>query len=119
MLLLIGRSEARLRGLLLLLRLLLLVLEARCTERGVLQRRVLAVPVGNCNGTVNGQGSVPLLGFACFFLLQPAEQQGNDSFVYGQFVADCAVTGTPGPNPVAGSGPHIIQLYDDPTSNDS
>ena len=86
---------------------------------GAFERRVLAVPVGNCNGTVNGQGSVPLLGFACFFLLQPAEQQGNDSFVYGQFVADCGVTGTPGPNPVAGSGPHIIQLYDDPTSNDS
>jgi Flp pilus assembly protein TadG len=86
---------------------------------GAFERRVLAVPVGNCNGTVNGQGSVPLLGFACFFLLQPAQQQGNDSFVYGQFVQDCAVTGTPGPNPVAGSGPHIIQLYDDPTSNDS
>jgi Flp pilus assembly protein TadG len=86
---------------------------------GAFERRVLAVPVGNCDGTVSGSGSVPLLGFACFFLLQPAEQSGNDSFVYGQFVEDCAVTGTPGPNPVAGSGPHIIQLYDDPTSNDS
>lgn len=86
---------------------------------GAFERRVLAVPVGNCNGTVNGQGSVSLLGFACFFLLQPAQQQGNDSFVYGQFVEDCAVTGTPGPSPVAGTGPHIIQLYDDPMSNDS
>lgn len=86
---------------------------------GAFERRILAVPVGNCTGTVNGQGSVPLLGFACFFLLQPAEQQGNDSFVYGQFIRDCSVSGTPGPSPVAGSGPHIIQLYDDPTSNDS
>lgn len=86
---------------------------------GAFERRVLAVPVGDCNGTVNGQGSVSLLGFACFFLLQPAEQQGNDSFVYGQFVTDCAVTGTPGPSPEAGTGPHIIQLYDDPASNDS
>jgi hypothetical protein len=86
---------------------------------GAFERRVLAVPVGNCSGTTNGHGSVPLLGFACFFLLQPAEQQGNDSYVYGQFVPDCSVTGTPGPNPVAGAGPHIIQLYDDPTSNDS
>jgi hypothetical protein len=68
---------------------------------------------------VNGQGSVPLLGFACFFLLQPAEQKGNDSFVYGQFVEGCEVNGTPGPNPVAGSGPHIIQLYHDPARNDS
>jgi Flp pilus assembly protein TadG len=86
---------------------------------GAFERRVLAVPVGNCNGTVNGQGSVSLLGFACFFLLQPAQQQGNDSFVYGQFISDCSVSGTPGPSPVAGLGPHIIQLYRDPTSSDS
>lgn len=86
---------------------------------GAFERRVLTVPVGDCSGTVNGQGSVPLLGFSCFFLLQPAEQQGNDSFVYGQFINDCSVNGTPGPNPVAGNGPHIIQLYDDPNSNES
>jgi len=86
---------------------------------GAFERRILAVPVGNCTGTTNGSGSVPLLGFACFFLLQPAEQQGNDSYVYGQFIQGCAANGTPGPNPVAGNGPHIIQLYDDPTSNDS
>ena len=79
----------------------------------------MAVPVGNCTGTTNGQGSVSLLGFACFFLLQPAVQQGNDSFVYGQFIEGCNVTGTPGPNPVAGNGPHIIQLYRDPGSDDS
>jgi hypothetical protein len=86
---------------------------------GAFERRVLAVPVGDCSGTVNGHGSVPLLGFACFFLLQPAVQQGNEAYVYGQFVEDCAVNGTPGPNPEAGGGPSIIQLYDDPTSNDS
>lgn len=86
---------------------------------GAFERRVLAVPVGDCTGTVNGQGSVSLLGFACFFLLQPAQQQGNDSFVYGQFIQSCSVNGTPGPNPVAGNGPHIIQLYRDPTSSDS
>lgn len=86
---------------------------------GAFERRILAVPVGNCTGTVNGQGSVPLLGFACFFLLQPAVQNGNDSFVFGQFIRGCEANGTPGPNPVAGNGPHIIQLYDDPASNDS
>jgi hypothetical protein len=86
---------------------------------GAFGRRELAVPVGDCSGTVNGQGSVPLLGFACFFLLAPASHQGTDAFVYGQFVQDCAVTGTPGPNPTAGNGPQIIQLYDDPTSSDS
>ena len=86
---------------------------------GAFGRRTLAVPVGNCTGTTNGQGSVPLLGFACFFLLQPAQQKGNDSYVYGQFIQGCEVNGTPGPSPVAGSGPHIIQLYRNPGSTDS
>jgi Flp pilus assembly protein TadG len=86
---------------------------------GAYGRRTLAVPVGDCSGTTNGQGSVPLLGFACFFLLQPAEQKGNDSYVYGQFIQGCEVNGTPGPSPVAGSGPHIIQLYRNPVSADS
>jgi len=86
---------------------------------GAFNRRTLAVPVGNCTGTTNGQGSVPLLGFACFFLLQPAQQKGNDSYVYGQFIQGCEVNGTPGPSPVAGNGPHIIQLYRNPGSTDS
>lgn len=86
---------------------------------GAFERRVVAVPVGNCTGTTNGQGSVPLLGFACFFLLQPAVQSGNDSYIFGQFVQGCEVVGTPGPDPVAGNGPHILQLYRDPASNDS
>ena len=86
---------------------------------GAFNRRTLAVPVGDCSGTTNGQGSVPLLGFACFFLLQPAQQKGNDSYVYGQFIQGCEVNGTPGPSPVAGNGPHIIQLYRNPGSPDS
>jgi Flp pilus assembly protein TadG len=86
---------------------------------GAFERRVVAVPVGDCTGTTNGSGSVSLLGFACFFLLQPAVQQGTDSYIYGQFVEGCEVNGVPGPNPVAGNGPHIIQLYHDPSSNDS
>lgn len=86
---------------------------------GAFERRVLAVPVGDCSATASGQSTVTLLGFACFFLLQPAVQAGNEAYVFGQFVEDCAVNGTPGPNPEAGGGPSIIQLYDDPTSIDS
>ena len=86
---------------------------------GAFERRVVAVPVGDCSSTTNGAGTVPLLGFACFFLLQPAEQQGKDSYVYGQFIRSCDVTGAPGSNPTAGAGPHIIQLYRDPASSDS
>lgn len=86
---------------------------------GAYERRILGVPVGDCTGTTTGSGSVPLLGFACFFLLQPAEQRGNDAFVFGQFIEGCAANGTPGPSPVAGTGPEIIQLYDDPARSDS
>lgn len=86
---------------------------------GAFERRVLAVPFGDCSGATGGQGEVPLLGFGCFFLLQPVSQQGNEAHVFGQFVGQCAVTGAPGPNPNSGPGPYIIQLYKNPDSTDS
>lgn len=87
--------------------------------KGAFERRVVAVPVGNCSGTTNGQGAVPVLGFACYFLLQPVVQKGTDAYVLGQFIGECDVNGTPGPNPGAGPSPYIIQLYRDPDSGDS
>lgn len=88
-------------------------------DYGVPERRVLTVPVGDCTGTSNGSTSVPILGFACFFLLQPVTQSGNTDYVYGQFEGNCQVNGDPGPNPGAGPGPYIIELYHDPGSPDS
>lgn len=84
---------------------------------GVALRRVLRLPVGNCDGTANGAGEVPLLGVLCFFLLQEVSQNGSEADVYGQFMgADdtCSVTGKPGPEPLTGPGPYRIQLYKDP-----
>lgn len=86
---------------------------------GVFNRRVLSVPIGNCTGTSNGSTSVPVLGFGCFFLLQPATQQGSTDYVFGQFIGNCDVNGEPGPAPNSGPGPYIIQLYHDPASGDS
>jgi Flp pilus assembly protein TadG len=86
---------------------------------GVPGRRVLQVPVGNCSGTGNGSTTVPVIGFACFFLLQKEIQQGISSYILGEFEGDCTVNGTPGPAPSTGPGPYIIQLYHDPTSGDS
>jgi hypothetical protein len=80
-------------------------------------RRVLRLPVGDCDGTVNGAGEVPLLGVLCFFLLQEVSQQGSNAEVFGQFMgADdtCSVSGKPGPDPRTGPGPYRIQLYKDP-----
>ena len=79
-------------------------------------RREWTVPIGDCSGTTNGQGQVPLLGFGCFFLLQEAIQQGNESHVFGQFIRDCNAGGMPGPAPGDGPGLYIIQLYKDPDS---
>jgi hypothetical protein len=86
---------------------------------GAFQRREAAVAIGSCDGTTSGQGEVPLLGFGCFFLLQAAEQQGNESFIYGQFLEDCRAGGMPGPAPTSIPGPYIIQLYRDYSSTDS
>jgi hypothetical protein len=86
--------------------------------RGVFGRRVLAVPVGDCSTTTNGQGTITVLGTMCYHLLQSAVQQGNEAHVYGEFTGTgCGVTGTPGPAPVTGPGPYIIQLYKDPDGN--
>jgi hypothetical protein len=88
--------------------------------KGRYLRRELAIPIGDCSGTTNGAGDVPLLGFGCFFLLQEAilvgSQGGNDAHVYGQFIRDCNAGGLPGPLPGDGPGIYIIQLYKDPDS---
>lgn len=86
---------------------------------GVYNRRILTVPVGNCSGTSNGSTTVPVIGFACFFLLQPVTHQGNTDYVIGQFVGNCDVNGNPGPIPGSGPGPYKIQLYHDPASGES
>lgn len=84
---------------------------------GVATRRVLRVPVGDCSTTTNGQGSVPVLGVLCFFMLQEVSHSGSDAEIYGQFMgADdtCQLDGRPGPDPGVSSGPYRIQLYEDP-----
>ena len=89
------------------------------TGMGAFQRREAPIAIGNCDGTTNGQGEVPLLGFGCFFLLQEAQQQGNESYIFGQFLEDCRAGGMPGPEPTNVPGPYLIQLYRDFASTDS
>jgi hypothetical protein len=86
---------------------------------GQYERREVGIAIGDCSGTTNGQGQLPLLGFGCFFLLQEAEQKGNESRIYGEFIEDCRTGGMPGPAPTTIPGPHIIQLYRDYGSSDS
>jgi Flp pilus assembly protein TadG len=86
---------------------------------GAFNRRVVSVPIGDCSGTSGGSTTVPVLGFACYFLLQEPTHQGNNDYVLGQFIGLCNTNGTPGPAPSAGPSPYIIQLYHDPSSGDS
>jgi len=83
---------------------------------GIANRRVVPVPFGNCNGTVNGRGNVEIMGFGCIFLSQPAENNGKLKTVqmFGELVRDCRTSGTPGSDPNGNSGVHTIQLYGDP-----
>jgi Flp pilus assembly protein TadG len=86
---------------------------------GAPERRVLTVPIADCSGANNGNTSLPVLAFGCYFLLQKAEQKGTDNYVYGQFVTGCVGQGNPGPAPSSTFGPYRIQLYDDVGSGDS
>jgi len=84
-------------------------------------RRVLALPIVNCTTMVNGHGTLRVLDIGCFFLLQQVIQRGNDNFVFGQYIEQCAADGTPGPTagPIGGPGVFKIVLHNDPASPDS
>ena len=82
------------------------------------ERRVLAMPVADCSGDQSGQSTLDIIGFACYFMLQPIGG-GQDKNIFGQFVEDCPVGGTSGMDPGATPGPYVIQLYKDPDSTDS
>lgn len=85
---------------------------------GQYRRREITVPVGDCSSTINGSGEVHIWGFACFFLLQPVIQQGNNAQVFGQLFDQCTNGGAFTMNPTE-FGPTKIVLYKNPDSNDS
>lgn len=86
---------------------------------GAPERRVLTIPIADCSGPGGGTETLQVLGFGCYFLLQPAEQHGQTNYVYGQFIDGCLGDGNPGPEPANIFGPYRIQLYDDVGSADS
>jgi hypothetical protein len=80
---------------------------------GVFNRRVLAVPVGDCTQSTPAGGPVPVLGFACIFTLQDVDATGDPTTgqVFGEVLQSCQVNGTPGPVPNNAPGAYSIQLY--------
>ncbi|MGF6557968.1 hypothetical protein ABIA48_004348 [Pseudomonas sp. S30_BP2TU TE3576] len=82
-----------------------------CQGNGVFERRMLKVVVGNCTGKQGGSTSIPVLGFGCYFVVQPVSGGGGDSQIFGQFVKECEGDNVAGPSPSTSTGPQIIQLY--------
>jgi len=92
---------------------------ASCPGDGQCYRRMLSVAIGQCDGTVNGQGTVPLYGFGCFYMMQPVVQKGNEAHIFGQFVAGCNNDGSFSEDPGTGPAPTRIILYKDPDKVDA
>ncbi len=86
---------------------------------GAAGRRILTVPIADCSGSSTGNSQLNVLGFGCYFLLQKAIQQGQQNYVYGEFINGCIGEGNPGPEVSSAFGPYRIQLYNDVGSNDS
>jgi len=82
-----------------------------CQSNGAFERRILKVVVGDCSGKNDGASSIPVMGFGCYFVLQPESQQGGSAQIFGQFVKQCEGDNVPGPHPASDTGPQIIQLY--------
>jgi len=64
-----------------------------------------------------GHVCLPKLTYGCFFLTRKMSQQGNESFIYGEFVGECPANGIKTTNPVFDV--RKIVLYKDPDSGDS
>jgi len=83
------------------------------------QRRIITVPVGQCNGAENGQHTADIWGFACVYLPQKVVQKGNDAHVYAQVVKGCTTPGGFSVNPVSGPEPTTIVLHKNPNDDRS
>ncbi|MBV4461888.1 pilus assembly protein [Pseudomonas sp. SWRI79] len=82
-----------------------------CESNGVFERRMMKIVVGDCTGKQGGSTTVPVLGFGCYYVVQPMSNGGTEAQIFGQFVKECEGDNVPSPTPVNDSGPNIIQLY--------
>lgn len=86
-------------------------------------RRLLVFPIIDCTGDENGQSTLSVDGFACYFMLQALETGQSDGAgkIIGEYVDECEVNGSSGTNPGGGPGPLLykIVLYKNVDSIDS
>ncbi len=77
-------------------------------------RRVLAVPIADCDGIQNGQSTVNVFALGCYFIQESIGQGGQNNYIVGELIDDCSASGIPGDTAPSLGGPEIIQLYNDP-----
>jgi len=77
-------------------------------------RRIMAVPIGDCDGIQNGKSEIPIFGLGCYFLREKVGQGGQDNYIIGELIEDCDANGTPGDTTPALGGPQKIILFNDP-----
>ncbi|MDD4905335.1 MAG: Tad domain-containing protein [Methylobacter tundripaludum] len=84
-------------------------------------RRVMAVPIGDCTGLQNGNTTIPKVGIGCTFLTETAQQgPGPAKKIMVEFTGDsCPQNGVWDPNNPVLNGPYKIVLFKSPGSGDS
>ncbi len=87
-----------------------------CT--GGIQRRIISIPVVQCNGELNGPNTLSQVTNACFYILQPATQVAATGYIIGQFLDRCLSNGQASQSQAI-EGPFKIQLFKDNLSGDS
>ncbi len=75
------------------------------------ERRVLQLLVGDCDGETNGADELGYLGSACFFLTQAVMQKGNEAYVIGEYIEACNSKGIPSGEAEDNAGPYKLVLY--------
>jgi hypothetical protein len=92
-------------------------------DGGVPYRRVVAVPIINCQESAIGQSENTMLGIVCLFLTRAVDENLDDEYLYGQFVPECEASGEQGESVPEFSnnypGPMEIILYKDPDTLES
>jgi len=77
-------------------------------------RRVVAVPIVNCDGIQNGQTTVPVIDFGCYFFRKSIATGGQNNYIEGELIDNCETDGFPGDTFPSTGGPEKIILYNDP-----
>jgi len=78
---------------------------------GVARRRVILLPIIDCEPPIAGRENAPILNGSCLFLTRVVDN--SNGIVWGELVPDCRATGVGGAPEPLGSGPYTIVLYPD------